>query len=279
MIKNTICCVLVLLGASLLSFAQALSNSYDTVDNKFAGWTEKDYESYEDSVFAVLYPPVIAQKLDTIFSDSSRNSESSLSDVSSDIMNAHVPNSVTLDKTKSVGQIVVHSGTSSTGAKTYAIPIDVYPGMKGFNPELSLFYNSQQGNGVAGPGWSLSGIPMISRCGKTVYYDGKSQGVLLNKDDAFILNGVRLIKKNETASNIIYESEQGNIKVKAFISGNLTKSFEVFYPDGNKGVFGNTASTTNDLFYPITSLSDLNGNKIEYTYIYRQPLPNFSDFI
>lgn len=268
MIKNTICCVLVLLGASLLSFAQALSNSYDTVDNKFAGWTEKDYESYEDSVFAVLYPPVIAQKLDTIFSDSSRNSESSLSDVSSDIMNAHVPNSVTLDKTKSVGQIVVHSGTSSTGAKTYAIPIDVYPGMKGFNPELSLFYNSQQGNGVAGPGWSLSGIPMISRCGKTVYYDGKSQGVLLNKDDAFILNGVRLIKKNETASNIIYESEQGNIKVKAFISGNLTKSFEVFYPDGNKGVFGNTASTTNDLFYPITSLSDLNGNKIEYTYIY-----------
>ena len=268
MMKNTICWILVLLGASVFSFAQNLSNTSDAVDRRFFGWIEEDYKAYEDSVFDVLYPPVRAQKIETMFSDSLKESESSLSEISSNGENTYVPSSVTLDKTKSVGQIVIHSGTSSTGAKTYTIPIDVYPGMKGFNPELSLFYNSQQGNGIAGPGWSLSGIPMISRSGKSVYYDGKSQGVLLNKDDAFILNGVRLIKKNETVGNIIYESEQGNIKVKALISGNLTKSFEVFYPDGNKGVFGNAVSTTNDLFYPITSLSDLNGNKIEYSYTY-----------
>ena len=118
--------------------------------------------------------------------------------------NMHVPNSVVLDKTKAVGQIVIQSGTTSTGAKTYNIPIDVYPGMKGFNPDLSLFYNSQQGNNVVGVGWSLSGIPMISRSGKSVYYDGKSQGIQLNKEDIFVLNGVHLIKKSETTSNIIY---------------------------------------------------------------------------
>lgn len=260
--------MLVLIGANLSCFAQTLFNSSDTIDNRFIGWTEEDYKVYEDSVFAVLYPPVIAQKLDSVVKENSENSEFSLSDILSDIKNTYVPNQVTLDKTKSIGQIVVHSGTSSTGAKTYTIPIDVYPGMKGFNPEVSLFYNSQQGNGIAGVGWSLSGIPMITRSGKSVYYDGKSQGVLMNKDDAFVLNGVRLIKKSETTGNIIYESEQGNIKVKAYISGNITKYFEVFYPDGNKGVFGYTSNTSNNLFYPILLLSDLKGNRIDYSYVY-----------
>lgn len=234
---------------------------------QFFEWTEKDYKAYEDSIFAALYPPVIAKK-----SDMPSNLEvSGNSDTPKGLINAtnsYVPNTVALDKTKAVGGIVIHSGTSSTGGRTYSIPVEVYPGVKDFNPELSLAYNSQQGNGVAGIGWSISGTSMISRGGKSVYYDGKSEGVLLSKEDPFLLNGIRLIKLSETAGNIIYESEQGNIKVKAYLSGSVVKYFEVFYPEGIKGVFGYTSNTTNYLFYPLISLSDLKGNKIDYTYTY-----------
>lgn len=44
------------------------------------------------------------------------------------------------------------------------------------------------------------------------------------------------------------------------------KYFEVFYPDGKKGVFGYENNSTNRVMYPLWSLTDLYGNKIDYTY-------------
>ena len=65
--------------------------------------------------------------------------------------------------------------------------------MKGFQPNLSLTYNSQQGNSVVGVGWSISGLPSISRGGKSIYYDGKTQGVSLDNNDSFVLDGIRYL--------------------------------------------------------------------------------------
>lgn len=236
----------------------------DTIDNRFIGWTDKDYQAYEDSVLAALYAPVIPQKTEAPMYDEPVDDGSS--EVPSMYANTHVPTTVAIDKSKSVGEIAIQSGKTSTGAKTYSIPIQVYPGIKGLKPHLSFAYNSQQGNSYIGAGWMLSGAPMITRGGKTVYYDGKSQGILMTKDDGFSLNGSRLIKISETGTNINYQSERGNIKVKAFISGTTVKYFEVYYPDGHKGVFGYASNTTNRIFYPIISLSDLQNNKIDYTY-------------
>ncbi len=42
-----------------------------------------------------------------------------------------------------------------------------------------------------GFGWIIGGLSSITRVGKSVYYDGKSQGVALTKDDAFVLDGTR----------------------------------------------------------------------------------------
>ena len=117
-----------------------------------------------------------------------------------------------------------------------------------------------------GFGWSVSGLPIIARSGKTMYYEGKPEGIVMDNSDAFVLNGIRLIKTSTASTYILYESEQGNIKVKGYVSGNIMKYFEVFYPDGNKGIFGNTSNTQNNLYYPLMSLTDLKGNKISYSY-------------
>lgn len=240
---------------------------------RFAGWTEADFKAYEDSLLDVLYPPVTAHKRE-IPPASETGDEAAAAGIAA-YSNSHVPDAVTLDYGKAVGQIPIQSGTSPTGAKTYTVPIEVYPGVKGFNPNISLSYNSQQGNGIAGMGWAVSGIPMISRSGKSVYYDGESRGVSAVGGE-FVLDGMRLIKLSETGNSIIYESEQGNIKVIAHVSQSsvpyfLTYYFEVFYPDGSKGVFGyssNLGTLYTSLYYPLISLSDPKGNQINYTYTY-----------
>lgn len=245
-----------------LTQIKAFVNTPD--DDKFKNWTEEQYKHYEDSIQARLYPPVIAKKADSASFGKDSNRPAQIPP--SRITNSHVPNSISLSRSKEVGQIVINSGTSSTGARTYEVPIDVYPGMRGFNPQLSLAYNSQQGNSIMGVGWSVSGLPMIARSGKTMYYEGKPQGIVMDNSDAFVLNGIRLIKTSTASSYILYESEQGNIKVKGYVSGNIMKYFEVFYPDGNKGIFGYTNGSQNYLYYPLMSLTDLKGNKISYSY-------------
>lgn len=178
-----------------LTQIKAFVNTPD--DDKFKNWTEEQYKHYEDSIQARLYPPVIAKKADSASFGKDSNRPAQIPP--SRITNSHVPNSISLSQSKEVGQIVINSGTSSTGARTYEVPIDVYPGMRGFNPQLSLAYNSQQGNSIMGVGWSVSGLPMIARSGKTMYYEGKPQGIVMDNSDAFVLNGIRLIKTS-TAS-------------------------------------------------------------------------------
>ena len=183
--------------------------------------------------------------------------------------NSYVPNSVTIDKTKAVGDIPIQSGISSTGAVTYTVPIEVYPGIHGMQPQLSIAYNSMASNGLLGIGWNISGLSSIVRAPLSYYFDGKAEPINMNSLDAFYLDGVRLIKQNQTTTQIKYESEQGNIKVTANLNGTVVKYFNVFYPNGTKGIYGYTSNTgTNYLEYPMTSLSDLYGNTITYTYTF-----------
>ena len=91
-----------------------------------------------------------------------------------------------------------------------------------------------------------------------------------------MLDGVRLILINVTNDSALYETEQGNIKARAWLSGNVVKYFEVFYPDGSKGMFGFTTNADNRLCYPATSLTDLHGNRIDFSYILTDNCYNIS---
>ena len=52
------------------------------------------------------------------------------------------------------------SGQTATGGLSYSIPIALGPLVQ-LAPTLSLVYNSQAGDGVAGYGWSLAGLSSI----------------------------------------------------------------------------------------------------------------------
>lgn len=217
--------------------------------------------------------PLLYAQTDTTFFESDKDTlaieDSLFVDTTRSIIAPYsVPTYINIDKSKDIGQIPILSGTTPKGAKTYEIPINAAPGMNGFTPNLSLSYNSQQGNTLAGMGWSISGLSQISRCSKTKYYDGISEGVKLDNTDPFILDGMRLIKKSTYSGYNLYESEVGKIMAKGYISGTVIKFFEVFYPNGTKGVFGYTSNTENKLFYPLTSLTDLYNNTITYNYDY-----------
>lgn len=267
-----------ILGFFMVEPSNAIANAFspqndsgDTIskskNDEFDGWTEEQYKHYEDSIIFKLYSPVIACKSEAPPSTSVTRDNAVLYG-HMPVQNSHVPNTINIDKSKEVGEIPINSGILPSGAKTYEIPITVYPGMNGFTPNISLVYNSQQGNSTLGMGWSVSGIPMIVRGGKTIYYDGKAEGIKMDNDDSFMLNGVRLIKTDATSDYILYESEQGNIKAKGFISGTTMTYFEVFFPNGDKGVFGSALNSLNMLSYPIFSLKDIHGNTIRYEYTY-----------
>ena len=104
---------------------------------------------------------------------------------SSKATNTYVPSSVAIDKTKAVGEIPIQLGVSPTGAVTYSVPIEIYPGVHGMQPQLAIAYNSMAGNGLLGMGWNISGLSSISRASKNYYFDGAANSIATTKDDAF----------------------------------------------------------------------------------------------
>ena len=75
--------------------------------------------------------------------------------------------------------------SGSGGNLHHTYPITLPPGTMGMQPQLSLTYNSNKGNGICGVGWSINGIPVITR--------DRSYPVSFNGNDQYIYNGQRLI--------------------------------------------------------------------------------------
>jgi len=82
---------------------------------------------------------------------------------------------------------------NSGGAATQSIPVVVPPGTASVQPRLSFTYNSQGENSLLGVGWSVSGLPIIHRCPRTVAQDNFRGGVNYDANDRFCLDGQRLM--------------------------------------------------------------------------------------
>ena len=106
------------------------------------------------------------------------------------ILSATVPaRSETLTPGTLQGQFQV----APDGAGAYSIPIRLPPGAGGLEPRLSLSYNSRGGPSPFGVGWTFSGYSVIQRGPRNLRDDGMVRGVRLDADDAFFLDGEKLV--------------------------------------------------------------------------------------
>ncbi|NKF49868.1 hypothetical protein G3R49_04685 [Shewanella sp. WXL01] len=167
----------------------------------------------------------------------------------------------------------------SGGQASYQIPIQLPPGRNGVQPQVSLSYNSQSGNGIAGVGWSLNAGSSISRCGATFAQDGFTRSVTFDDStDRLCYNGHRLIAVSGTygQSGTTYRTEMDSF-VKVVQSSHINSSssyFTVYYPDGHTATFGRTSNSrfvpaglSTPLTWKISQQSYSNGsNTIDYEY-------------
>lgn len=263
------------LSSSVIDSIIALTHIPDTMDR----WMNKaQYEAYSDSIYRSRHPNLSYLESDEK-GDSSENPvfrNDTILRVSEPLRssnlysNNHVPNTVSIDTNREVGEIEIQSGISDSGAKTYNIPIKTFSSPNAFTPSISLVYNSQSNHGIAGRGWEIGGLQYITRGSKSLYYDGNAAGQSMTTDDAFYLNGTRLICID--SSEHIYQTETGRIIVKGSVSGNDYNKFDVYYPNGWIGTFGYSSG----LVYPIIRLTNEKGQYIAFWYNYDsgQYLPN-----
>ena len=173
-----------------------------------------------------------------------------------------------------VGTIPGQFAVTPTGAATYTIPIEVPPGVNGMQPNISLIYNSQAGDGLLGWGWNLGGFSMISRTTKSIHYDGVNGDIDWGRDSPLMLDGQRLIKNGDSGE---YRTENESFckitgkNISNFVGAEI---FEIQTKDGIISEYGkkndypsySAISSLKRLGWRLTKTQDQFGNFIEYYY-------------
>jgi RHS repeat-associated protein len=188
-----------------------------------------------------------------------------------------------------VGSIPGSFAVSPSGAATYTIPIEIPAGINGMQPNVSLFYNSQGGSGIAGWCWNIGGLSAISRVPKAHYHDDAQTGLMWTNESPLALDGQRLIEVQRwgveyfflgllwTADSIEYKTEVENYTRIVGYDFNIfgASYFKVYTKDGHVikygepinmvSISGNSANFTPQM--AISSVTDADGNYMEYRYM------------
>ena len=178
----------------------------------------------------------------------------------------------------SAGRTPGQFGVSAVGAATYDFPIWTPPGARKLEPHLALHYTSGGADGLLGPGWALSGMSMITRCGKTWASSGGSPAaVALVTTDDLCLDGnrLRLTGGTQGVAGSTYQTELANFSnVTAYgAQGNGPQYFLVQGKDGRTYEYGNTADSrlygsgaTTPYAWALNKIRDRQTNNMTFSY-------------
>ena len=144
-----------------------------------------------------------------------------------------------------VGKTTSSFSVSNSGAAVYDIAIKC-PDGGSFSPQISLSYNSQSaGYGLAGFGFSISGLSVITKGGKDMFHDKIQTSKYSDYYDAFYLDGKRLIKKESTNDGYCYTVE-GDPYTNVFFHREfpITSSwFEIKNTKGETYIYGKSSNS------------------------------------
>lgn len=164
------------------------------------------------------------------------------------------------------------------GAATYSIAIVTPPGRADMQPYVSVTYQSRNGNGRVGVGWSLNATSSITLCPNTYGQDGRSAGVAFKPTDRLCLDGNHLsvVEGQYGVSGSIYRTFFESF-VKIQLNGDIgdhKSYFVVTQKDGTKSYYEMPAIprlAPSPVAWFQTLKEDVYGNTIRYQYI--QPTP------
>jgi RHS repeat-associated protein len=178
-----------------------------------------------------------------------------------------------------VGSLGGTISVSDIGSAGYTIPINVSPGTKGMQPNLSIAYNSMAGNGVMGIGWNIAGISSISRVGRTYYHNDIIDGIDFDDDDQYAIDGQRMIllTGQHGGDGSTYGTEYENFTQFTSVgsAGNGPASFLAITKTGLFMEFGGTTDSRIEAqgrfdgtvrVWNINKIWDIKGNYIEFFY-------------
>ncbi|MFC4634087.1 RHS repeat-associated core domain-containing protein [Dokdonia ponticola] len=180
------------------------------------------------------------------------------------------PSTSTNTSSENAGRTAAEFSVAPSGAASYTIPFTLPQGIRDIGPAVGLVYNSQAGEGIPGWGWNITGLSTITRIGTTKFHDGYVDGVDLDGNDRYVLDGQRLMLKSGIygAANSVYETENySNIKITAL--GNVSGApsyFKVQYPDGALAYYGLAGNSRGKLEWAVHKKVDPQGNFIQYDY-------------
>lgn len=178
---------------------------------------------------------------------------------------------------------------SSSGAATYSIPIVVPPGTGGMHPKITLDYNSQGGNGIAGVGWTIGGLLSISRCPQTPAQDGAGHrySVAIWPSDRFCVDGQRL--DAITTGDPGHPGAEYRIEREAFTKvtgadwyGAGVSKFTAWTKDGQTMDFAHTTDSKIEVdnrstlrVWPVNKIRDTASNYMDVVYGKDKPSSDF----
>ena len=194
--------------------------------------------------------------------------------------NPGIPNvSSNYDVGNTSGSFVVNG----VGAAEYSLPISC-PNGGSLTPQIGLKYSSQSAcYGMAGYGFTVTGISSITRGSKTLFNNnGSIGGVNYTADDFLFLDGKRLVlvSGNECQEGATYCLE-GDPYTKVIAHGtysdtSATTWFEVKTSDGkiyqyghdgcSRLIYTNSNGIQHIASWNVNMIEDVHGNYITYTY-------------
>ena len=168
---------------------------------------------------------------------------------------------------------------SNLGAALYHIQIEVPDGGP-LMPDVSIDYNSQAGDGLVGYGFNIGGLQCITRGGKDLFRDKEKTGVKYDANDAFFLNGTRLILQNgvygadgstytpegNPYTTVTLHNSAASIASWFSVTDKDGKVYEFGYSTDSRYIFNDRKNVSHTAAWYVNKVSDSHTNYMTYHY-------------
>lgn len=156
---------------------------------------------------------------------------------------------------------------NNMGNASFSFELGIPTGRKGMQPQISVSFNSDSGNGIMGKGFDVS-------YGSSITTDTRLKLPSYNTSDSYMLDGISLEEIGRDGNTITYQlqKETSFSRIMRFNAGQSNDYWEVTDKNGTKRFYEQNSTScvgggSKTFTWNLTKIEDVNGNNVKYTYI------------